>query len=587
MDHHLHDEHQAERPVLTNESTTAKLAAWNATRSAAAGYPVPATFVHVGASTNAPALFDRVVLGNVGLTDADRSEHAFIKSEIDGARNRASSEAEGFALVDVQREDSVKSVQELKKGDHQDFDCLVLELKDSSRRRTRKRKIAAARTLRGLSPVAGDGKHRGRSFTVCICGKFSRNDKGGDLIVEATAAGKTSVGNAQFCASAWTCADCVMHLGVTRGTYVEKATAALREAGYRVVMTTMTVPHKLRESCNAVFDRLKAAHARLDADGSYRLRMKKLGYIGRIRVVEVTHGASGWHVHSHELMVFVGPDGKTSAKQDNVWASNMQANVFPIWDRIIVAVSGQHASKDHGFTVVPVWSNSDYVAKLPEHAKKRDAEDDARKAAGEKPKPRWGAQAELTKAHVKKAEKGGRTPWDILDGCYAGIAADIILFRDYARGTWNRTQFETTKGLRELLASFDISIAADLEIIREAPDFVFVDELEEDGDQSNIVIERVLIDRDSQSSAHLHAPSWLENVRHDVELNITLTLIDAMRSNGFEIELVSAGRFVNKTTNVNAGQGADFDKDDATIDAHYEPSIYRATFVPMPEPSID
>lgn len=45
MDHHHHDEHQAERPVLNNESTTAILAAWNATRSAAAGYPMPASFV--------------------------------------------------------------------------------------------------------------------------------------------------------------------------------------------------------------------------------------------------------------------------------------------------------------------------------------------------------------------------------------------------------------------------------------------------------------------------------------------------------------------------------------------------------------
>lgn len=446
--------------------------------------------------------------------------------------------------------------------------------RDTSRQRNRKRKLAAAKVLYGQKPTSPDGKVKSRSFTVCICGKFSRNDVGGDLVLEASASGKTNVGNAQFCGSSWTCADCAQHVGITRGSYVEKATAQLRAAGLRVVMTTMTVPHKLWETCGIVFDRLKASHARLDSDGSYRRLMVSLGYIGRIRVIEITYGKSGWHVHSHELMVFCGPECETTAAEDNAWADEMQATVYPIWNRIIFKISGQQASKEHGFTVVPVWSQNDYVAKLPEQAV-------ARADSG---KPRWGAEAELTKAHVKKAEKGGRTPWDILDGCYTNSEADIALFRDYAQATWNRTQFEVTKALRELLETLGVAqVGTELEIIRNEPDYVFADELEEmenDGDQSQLTVDRVLIDRDNQSAAHLGSPRWLEQVRHDVELELVMDLPSAMRKYGFRLELIEKLHYVATRTNIDAPQGQDYDPDLAREAAHFEPNVWRAIYRP-------
>lgn len=478
--------------------------------------------------------------------------------------------AEGALVDNPEREDSAKI----------EFDAwgfAIEEARDSSRQRNRKRKLAAANVLNGLKPTASD-TGRGRSFTVCICGKFSRNDAGGDLVLEANASGKTNVVNAQYCGSAWTCADCAQHLGISRGSYVEKAIDALRRAGYRIVMTTMTVPHKLSECCGVVFDRLKAAHAKLDANGSYRVLTARLGYVGRIRSVEVTYGASGWHVHSHEIMVFEGPGAETTAAEDNAWASEMSSAVFPIWDRIIVSVSGQRASRNHGFTVVPVWSATDYVAKLPEQAAKRE----------EAGKDRWGAQAELTKAHVKKAEKGGRTPWDILDGCYKGDETDIELFRDYARATWNRTQFETTKRLRELLATFDITLGSDLEIIREEPDFVFADEVEEaenDGDQSHLTVDRILIDRANQSAAHLANSRWLEQVRHDVELELVMDLPAAMRARGFRLELVESLRYVGSRVRQDLPQEAYFDRNLCVEPGHFEPNVWRATFVGLPEVS--
>lgn len=303
------------------------------------------------------------------------------------------------------------------------LDAARIAKPDSSRVSNRKRKLAAAQTLRGLKPTGPDGTVKARSFTVSICGKFARADRGGDLVIEASAIGSTTVKNAQFCGSTWTCPDCAQHVGITRATFVEKAIEALRSRGYRCVMNTTTVPHKTGETCAAVFDRLKTAQAKLESHGSYRKLRADRGYIGRIRVIEITHGASGWHVHSHDIEVYAST-GETSAAQDHVWATDLQQAVYPIWNKIIFKLTGQRASEDHGFTVVPVWSANDYVAKLPEAAEQRQLENKLRKEAGKKEKQRWGAQAELTKAHVKKAEKGGRTPWDILDSVAKGVQPD-------------------------------------------------------------------------------------------------------------------------------------------------------------------
>ena len=449
---------------------------------------------------------------------------------------------------------------------------------DTSRTRNRKRRFEAESILRGHRPTASG--ERGRSYGVCICGKFSRNDQpSGDISVEVTVAGKTTVRGAQYCGSTWTCADCATHIGVTRGAFVERAITKLREEGYRCVMTTMTVPHQLEESCGTVFDRLKAAHAKLDAHGSYRDLLKRSKYIGRIRVIEITYGASGWHVHSHEIQVFEGSGGETSAAQDTAWAQAFQSAVFPTWDRIIRSVTGKAASLKHGFTAVPVWSANDYVAKLPEHARKRDDENAQRKAERKPTRDRWGASAEITKAHVKKAEGGGKTPWDILDDSHYGDAAARELFLDYAKSTWNRTQFETTKHLRELLAGWGIELESDAEIVRKDPDHIFSDEAQEEepeGGHDAVVLDRVFLDRDTQAAVHRAQPLWLARIRLDMEMEKTLFLPDAFREFGFRLDLITERSFTSGRVNPKWRPG--MPEEQMMLPAQFTPAEWRATW---------
>lgn len=454
---------------------------------------------------------------------------------------------------------------------------------DTSRTRNRKRRFAAESILRGHRPTASG--ERGRSYAVCICGKFSRNDRAsGDISVEVTVAGKTTVRGAQYCGSTWTCADCATHIGVTRGAFVERAITKLREEGYRCVMTTMTVPHQLEESCGVVFDRLKAAHAKLDAHGSYRDLLKSLRYVGRVRVVEITHGDNGWHVHSHEIQAFHGTGEDTTAEEDKAFAKTFQSDAFPTWDRIIRNLTGKAASLKHGFTAVPVWSANDYVAKLPEHARKRDEENAQRKAERKPTKDRWGASAEITKAHVKKAEGDGKTPWDILDDAHYGDAAARELFLDYAKSTWNRTQFETTKVLRELLSGWGIELGSDAEIVRSDPDYIFSDEAQEEereGGHDAVVLDRVFIDRDTQAAAHRAQPLWLARIRLDMETEKTLLLPDSFREFGFKLELIKERSFVSGR--VNPAWRPGMPEDQFMLPGEFTPAEWRATWPNVPD----
>ena len=480
------------------------------------------------------------------------------------------------ALVDEERVDSVK----LDGGE------LVLDFKgkpESSRVRNRKRKLEAASILRGISPKPGS-TGRGRSYTVCICAKFSRADKGGgDLIVEATANAKTKVRNAQFCGSSWTCPDCSVHIGISRGTYVFKAIAALMAKGMRVVMTTMTVPHKLHHSCESVFDRLRAAHAHMDSNKTYTSMLYERGYLGRIRVVEVTYGQSGWHVHSHDLLVFFPPKDGSSWEGMKTFADDLQKAIYPFWDSAIFKLTKQHSNVTHGVTVEAVTTPNTYLAKTPEKATAKDGTETTAK-------PEWGIDAEMTKGHLKKASAEGRTPWELLDGSHAGNADDRALFIEYAQASWNRVQFGTTPKLRQFLADLGISLGTDLEVVNEEPDYTFTDELEDDGDQSTVVVDRVLVDPTSQANAHMTNTLWLECVRHAVETEqlvydadlegyFPITLPIAMRHQGFMLELLSSAHYVPTTIDPDAPQGLAYDRKAGKIAAHFEPNVWRAVFV--------
>ncbi len=391
--------------------------------------------------------------------------------------------------------------------------------------------------------------------------------------IQGTADGRIHRTNVLMCGSAWTCPDCVQHIGAARADEVRRfLNQVLNDTTdrHRVIMTTLTIPHDDGQTAGEVFDQLRRCLRAMDSDGTTRRINRERGYVGRIRSIEVTRGKRGWHFHVHQLDVFdmskaTISDGELSddsADSDRMWAFTLQGAYFRPWQRIVAAVTGKPASRTHAVTCVPVWSDTDYTVKLPEQAAERKEKHGS--------KPRWGAEGEMTKSYMKEARKASRTPWEILDDVTDGSDNDEAanLFRDYARGTYNRAQIEWSPALRKL---YRFEIKTDEQIKSEPPVLVILDEANDDldGDMAGARVDRVLLSREVQNQAFKYANGWLDSAEHGMLSGFFVDLPDALRSLGFHLDKECDMGMIPRHMCPRTGQ---------TIPAKIRPRTFRATF---------
>src|SRR5581483_357530 len=86
------------------------------------------------------------------------------------------------------------------------------------------------------------------------------------------------------------------------------------QKGNAVYMLTLTMPHDyglpLAKLIPAIADGFRA----VKSGRAWVALRKRVGIVGTIRSMEVTHGANGWHPHLHVLVRFEGqPDAEALA----------------------------------------------------------------------------------------------------------------------------------------------------------------------------------------------------------------------------------------------------------------------------------
>jgi hypothetical protein len=161
-----------------------------------------------------------------------------------------------------------------------------------------------------------------------------------------------------------------------------------------VYLLTLTAPHYRGESLGLLLDRFTKARRGFRKSKGYLRSVEALGIVGTARALEVTYGANGWHVHSHEILFCRGgspPDSEV---------------LLAPWQGACVR-AGFKAPNGHGLKI-------DDGSKAAEYASK------------------WGAAEELTKSHVKRGKEGGRSPWDLLRDAGQGDKEARGLFIVYA-----------------------------------------------------------------------------------------------------------------------------------------------------------
>jgi hypothetical protein len=127
------------------------------------------------------------------------------------------------------------------------------------------------------------------------------------------------------------------------------------------------------------------------------------GLIGTVTAQEVTCGANGWHVHSHDLFFF-------NQKMDRHRLDAFKHDLVEAWIYAIGKTKLEyHCTVDeirkNAIDATLAKSPADYIAKFGSQV----CED--KKEILQK----WGAAEELTKSHIKRGKtSSGKTPWDLL-----------------------------------------------------------------------------------------------------------------------------------------------------------------------------
>jgi hypothetical protein len=138
---------------------------------------------------------------------------------------------------------------------------------------------------------------------LALCGVALRYGASG-VVVRRLPDGRAAYSGLYRCGDFWRCPSCRVTLGIRRARQIETALRQHVDAGGSALLATYTVPHTRDESLPVVLARLA---------GTWRRYAKSvlrdvLGrhYVGAVRALEVTHGASGWHPHYH-VLVFIAP----------------------------------------------------------------------------------------------------------------------------------------------------------------------------------------------------------------------------------------------------------------------------------------
>jgi hypothetical protein len=222
---------------------------------------------------------------------------------------------------------------------------------------------------------------------------------------------------------------------------LEAALGFAREAGASVYLLTLTVPHKRWERCAKVLTGVRLAVRKFNSGGrSMKRLLERHGYIGQIRALEVTHGDNGWHPHLHLLLLL---DGHPAPEE-------LADLLRGYWRRACIK-AGLEAlpSDEHGLTVQDGSRASKYVGK-------------------------WGIEHEMTKAHVKRGGRGGRTPWELLEAAALGDEEAGELWKEFALAFKGARQLFWSEGLKALCGVADLDDQAVVEQEEQPADPVLV-----------------------------------------------------------------------------------------------------------------
>lgn len=247
-----------------------------------------------------------------------------------------------------------------------------------------------------------------------------RCGQGGVAINVSLSSGIASFAGVVTCGSVWTCPVCSNKISNGRRKELNTILEWARQWGYQPVLMTLTARHGIQDSLAGMLRLMKLAKQKFHRTREW---VALSGYlIGHVTATEVTHGANGWHVHYHMLMLV---DAKTQA--DALSMCDLQS----VWLRVLNSKSIQLGGNGYAFDAQGASAAGDYISK-------------------------WGAAEEIALTGSKQAGGKGSTPFQLLatsatagSGSEADRAAQ--LFKEYAKEFKGKRQLVWSKGFKRVL----------------------------------------------------------------------------------------------------------------------------------------
>jgi hypothetical protein len=269
--------------------------------------------------------------------------------------------------------------------------------------------------------------HESKLDRVKGCGRRSIAPDGA-VTIRASGAGATrsaGYGGVAHCGSVWACPVCSATVSHSRRDEVGQALASWHaDRSHSVAMVTLTMRHHQGQRLKTLWDGVAYAWHKVTSGRAWIAFKERYGVVGWLRVVEVTQGENGWHVHVHALVFCERRLNRSTADQ-------MGCEMFTPWrDALVRKEFAAPLCRSGGLEAHVVTGDSS--SELGGYFTK--------------------ATYELTGASGKQGHAGHRSPFQILsDVVTIGDADDLALWHEYERASVGRRQLTWSKGLRALL----------------------------------------------------------------------------------------------------------------------------------------
>lgn len=266
-------------------------------------------------------------------------------------------------------------------------------------------------------------KFPGDRYRVCDCRHVSHGDVGVMRSIEHQSCFYKGL---VTCGSVWACPVCASVIQERRRAEIAQAIAWAEAQGLVVVLVTLTFPHYAWHRLTDLISQQREAFKRLRKGKAY----DKIKPVGVIRSLEVTHGANGWHPHTHELWFCEPEKVPSQALLVHLWKSACSRAGLLDTDN-----SDQLAAfMIHSVDVKRDMTAGDYLAK----------QDDSRS---------WGFAEEVSKAASKAGRSKGVHPHHFL---VRGSEGDSERFTEYVQAMKGARQLHWSPGLKSRVGLDDL-----------------------------------------------------------------------------------------------------------------------------------